>query len=245
VSAAVVFGSLAAVVASAVALLTLGETAAILSFLTVIGLTALTAAVGDSGWVRWFTRGAVAVLVAGTALVAWQASLIVHALTGSDGPTADPDPAALASAHARLQDLGAAGTFRLELTEAEVEALIQDELDDASPLARVRVRIIDGVNGGDGAMHLTGEFRRGTVEARAVATALARSGRVEIRIDSLEVGIFSLPGVASGAADDLAESLAGLNATLASAGGHVDSVHLGGGRLVVVGTRVGRIEQQP
>jgi hypothetical protein len=237
-AAAAVFGALAAAVIAIILLFTAGENAAILGFLTLIGVTALAVAVGGIGVMRWFTRGAVTVLVAGTAVAAWQAALIIHALTGTGGAVADADPAALASAQAKVEILREPGDFRLELTEAEIEAIIQDGLPDDTPLQRVRVRIVDGVDGLPGTIHFTGTFKRGGLEARGVATASVESGAVEVRLDSVEMGLVTVPGIAAAALDELTASVAALNAAIATTEARIDSVHVGDGRIVVIGTRV-------
>jgi hypothetical protein len=236
-AAAAVFGAVAAALLATIVLFTVGEMAAILVFLIVIGVATLTAAAGGMGALRWFTRAAVAVLVAGTALATWQGALIMHALTGTGGPVADADPAALASAQAKVELLRQPGDFHLELTEAEIEAIIQDGLADDSPLERVRVHIVDGVDGLPGRVHLTGEFKRGSLEARGVATATVESGAVEIRLDSVEMGFVTVPGIAAAALDELTASVAALNAAMATTEARIDSVQVGDGRIVVIGTR--------
>lgn len=237
-AAAAVFGALAAAVLAIILLFTAGESAAILGFLTVIGAAALAVAAGGSGVLRWFTRGAVTVLVAGTTVAVWQGALIMHALTGTGGTVADADPTALASAHAKVELLREPGDFRLDLTEAEIEAIIQDGLADDAPLQRVRVRIVDGVNDLPGTIHFTGVFKRGGLEARGVATASVESGVVEVRLDSVEMGLVTVPGLAAGVLDELTASVAALNAALATTEARIDSVHVGDGRIVVIGTRV-------
>jgi hypothetical protein len=236
-AAAAVFGALAAALLATIVLFTVGEMAAILVFLIVIGVATLTAAAGGMGALRWFTRAAVTVLVAGTALATWQGALIMHALTGTGGPVGDADPAALASAQAKVELLRQPGDFHLELTEAEIEAIIQDGLADDSPLERVRVRIVDGVNGLPGRVHLTGEFKRGSLEARGVATASVESGAVQVSLDSVEMGLVTVPGIAAAALDELTVSVAALNAAMATTEARIDSVQVGDGRIVVIGTR--------
>jgi hypothetical protein len=237
-TAAVVFGILAALMTGIIVLFTVGETAAIAAFLAVLGVAVYSAAAAGDRFARGFARVAVVALVAGTAFAGWQGTLILKAVTGTQGQTVSADPETLAAAQAKIQDVIAGGEFRLELSEEEIEAIVQDALPDDSPLSRVTVTVVDGAGGRPGELHFVGEFKQSSLQALGVATARIRGGAVEVSLDSIEIGLVNLPGIATTAMGDLVNSVADLNTALATTEARVESVHIGDGRIVIVGTRL-------
>lgn len=237
-AAVLVFGFLTALIVGLIALFTLGELAAVLAFLVVLGTSVWVAAAGSALLVRRFVILSVLLLLAGSSLIVWQGLAILEALTGTDGPADPADPVLLAAAHGKINRLSAEGGFSLELSDEEIEAVIQDALNDgASPLARVAVDVVDGTDGGPGSLHFTGEFKTGNLTVNGVASASISAGAVEVKLDTVDMGMVTLPGLAKNAVADLFESIADLNDTLARTQADVQSVELGEGRLLITGTQ--------
>lgn len=230
---AAVLGVLAAVVVAVFVAVTLGEFHGVWAFLAAVGLVVLVVAAGNAGSVRRVAMASVGVVLAGAAFGAWQAAAIVHALTGTDGEVARADPIALASARAKMDEASLSSTFRLELTEAELEAMVQDGLEADSPLQRVRVTIVDGPDPRGAILVLDGEFKRGAVSVRATVSARAEAGIAVVRIESVDMGMISVPGAL--VMNDLEQAIATITEALIAEGTRIDEIVTENRRLIAVG----------
>ncbi len=216
-----------------------GSTAAgVLAALGVFALAAYAAIWASPGISRTLAG---ALLVAAAAAGWWLAAqgLAVHrALEYTAGPADPADADALAAAEDKLAGIEGSGAFRIEMTEDEIQAVIQNGLADAAtPLARVEIDIVDGSP--HGAMRFRGDFKNGELEMNGEVAAVLTSGRVRIELVSLDIGDLAAPGLAGGAIEDLVESLADLNGILAENRAEVQSLTLADDRLVVTGTQAG------
>ena len=123
----VVIGILAALFAGVAVLFTLGEIPALLVFLVIIGAS-IYGLRASRAVLRGLLTGVIVVLFASVAFVGFGVLQLVRALTDTDGPVDPPDPVALASADAKVDEIRDSLAFQLEPTEAEMTAYVLDGL---------------------------------------------------------------------------------------------------------------------
>ena len=233
----VILALLAAVLGGAIALFTIGTIGAIgvavgVVALAVLGLRArgglLTAALAVSGLVA----------VGALGFGGFSAMQLFSALGNFDGPVDPADPAALAAAEAKLDTAQEQAGFRVELTEEELTAILQDTLTEAqdNPLRRVDVRIVDR-DGGPGAIEFTATFKNGSLTGEGRVAATLDAGAINLEVEEVSLGNLSLPGIATGAMEDLVETVLDLNGRLAEVRADVQSLEVGDGRVLVIGTQ--------
>jgi lysophospholipase L1-like esterase len=235
--ASFLFGILGGLVAAAITLLRTGSTGMTLfvAFLVLaVGLF------GAFGGVASISRSIATALFLLVALGGWWVTStafdLYRALTFTEGAADPADPLALAAAQQKIGDFDADGAFRLELTEDEIQAVIQDGLSDAeSPLARITVDIVDGDP--SGVLTFAGEFKNGELSATGSVTATLVAGAVQVEIIDLDLGAVTLPGIAQGAIEDLVASVADLNSALTENRADVQAIDIGNDRIVIVGTQ--------
>lgn len=235
----VVLGVFAALFSGVAVLFTLGEVAAVLTLALIVGLLVYGLFASDLV-VRGLLAGVVVVLVASATFVGFGALQLMQAFTDTDGPVDPPDPVALASADAKVDDIGDSVAFQLELTEAEMTAYVLDGLQDEpdNPLRSVMLDVVDGEEGEQGFVTFETEFKSGGVGASGSVTAEMSRGAVKVKLADLEVGAFDLPGIAQGALEDLIERLADFNETLATTEADVQTITIGNDRILIVGTQL-------
>ncbi len=233
----VIVGILAALFGGLLALFTLGEIPAIVVGFALLVVTIVGAAMRPQ-IARWVLGGLATVLVAVFAFGGWSAFQIYQALTSTGGEVAAPDAAALASAEAKLDSVGGLAGFRLVLTENEMTAYVLDALasNEDNPLETVVLDVVDRPGEEQGVVEFTADFQGGGVSGDGAVTAKLESGAVQIELVKVDLGAFTLPGIAEGALEDLVESVADLNEALAGAGADVQSIDIGNDQVVVVGT---------
>jgi lysophospholipase L1-like esterase len=238
-AASLFFGLLGALLAAAVVLLRTGSTVTTIAVAMVVFGLALFGAVWAS---RATSRGIATVMffltVGAAGWLVVQALALYRAFSDTDGPADPADPVSLASAEDKIAAFETSGSFRIELTEDEIEAVIQNGLSQAdSPLARVEIDIVDGDP--DGALLFTGEFKSGGVEASGEITARLVAGTVQVELVDLDLGALTVPGIAEGAIEDLVESIADLNEILVENRADVQAIVLADDRMLVTGTQAG------
>lgn len=190
-------------------------------------------------------------LVAEVAVLSWtgwqiydEARSVLAALSTTEGPVAAADAGDLSAAEARLDAAAAETSFRLDLHEDEVSAVLQDALRETEqPLRRITVDIVDGPTPTEGTIAFTGEFKSGGYEAAGILEVSLTGGLVQVEVRSMELGSLNLPGFARGAVgdyvDQLLESVEEVNALLAEAEVDVQAITIGGDRLVITGVQRG------
>ncbi len=188
---------------------------------------------------RWILALVTLVFLGALAFGGWSGYQIYQALTTTEGPVQRPDAAALASARAKVDAATDTAAFRLELTEEEMTAYTLDALSDNAdnPLEGVVLDVVDRPGEAQGLVEFTATFKGGGVEGTGAVTAELDAGAVRIELEKVEVGAFELPGIAESALEDLVESVADLNSALEGAGADVQSIEIGGDRVIVVGTQ--------
>lgn len=238
VALAILVALLAAVIGGAVALFTIGTVGAIVGVVLLLALVGygvyakgamLQAAVGVSALV----------FVGALAFGGYSGYQVFAALTDFDGLTDPPDAAALASAEAKLDGAQRQAGFRVELTQDELAAVLQDTLVDASdnPIRRVDVAVVDGTEGTPGMIEFTASFKRGSLTGTGRVAATLDAGAIVLNVQDVSLGNLTLPGLATGAMEDLVETILDLNDRLAEYRADIQSLHIGGGRVVVTGTQ--------
>jgi len=237
--ASVFFGLTGALLAATIVLVRTGSTAATIAVAVVVFVVAIYGAVGAS---RAASRGIATVMflltVAAAGWLVVQALALYRAFFDTDGPADPADPVSLASAEDKIAAFDTSGSFRIELTEDEIEAVIQNGLSEAdSPLARVEIDIVDGDP--DGALRFSGEFKSGGMEASGEITARLVAGTVQVELVDLDLGALTVPGIAEGAVEDLVESIADLNEILVENRADVQAIVLADDRMLVTGTQAG------
>ena len=183
-TAVAVTGLLAAVATGGLLLFTLGEGAAIVLGGSILVAAVLTAALAGQNVARAVLTGLALTLVTSVAIGGYGALQIVTALMGgSDAPPAPrPDPAVLSAANEKIDREAASDAFRLELTESELNAVLQEALAEAdNPFRRVTVDIANAM-GEPGRLEFVGEFKEGRLDVSGTLETTVSSGLSLIHI---------------------------------------------------------------
>ncbi len=235
----VFFGFLAAVVIGLLATLFTGSlVVGVIVFLVVLGVGIYGATAAKAGVLRAIGLTMIFLFLAGGAFIGWQVAQLVSAFTNTEGPADPADPVALAAALEKIDAITDDAGFRIDLSETEIQAVVQDSLSDGdSPLARILVDIVDGEGDEPGTIVFTGDFKSGSVSIEGVVAARIEAGAAKVEVVSVEAGAFTLPGIAKGAIEDIIEEVSDLNAILAENRATVQSLTLANDRLLITGTQ--------
>ncbi|MDA1010496.1 MAG: SGNH/GDSL hydrolase family protein [Chloroflexi bacterium] len=236
----VVLALLAAVVGGAVALFTVGTVGAIVIVLLVLALAGY-GLYAKGASLSAATGVAAVVLVGALGFGGYSGFQLYSALSSTDGSTDPADPAALASANAKLDAADGKAEFRVELTEEELTAVMQDTLASASdnPLRRVDVIVVDAEDGGQGSVEFIAAFKNGSLTGEGRVTAELDAGAIVLHVKDVSLGNLQLPGIATGAMEDLVETILDLNSRLEEMRADVQSLHVGDGRVLITGSQAG------
>ncbi|MBT5775294.1 MAG: hypothetical protein HOH95_13065 [Dehalococcoidia bacterium] len=230
-------GILAALVTAAVTLFTSGTIPAVIAFIIVLGI--MVAGIMLAGAIKKLILAGLAVLfIAMLGFSGFSGYQLYAALTDTSGPADPADPAALASAEDKLEAIEDDAGFRIALTEAELTAYMQDALGDSddSPIRSITVDVVDGDGGGNGEVQFDVTFKGGGISGDGAVSAAIDAGAVSIEIRRVSIGSLSLPGVATGAVEDIIETVLDLNKELAEAQADVQAIEIAGDQVVVIGT---------
>ncbi len=180
-------------------------------------------------------RGHRAIFVLACLLIAGGLALFLSGFVKGSGP-APADAQALASARSKLSEqVGNRAAFRLELTEDEITAVLQDGLQESgAPFQRVMVKVI-GRETEHGHMQFKATFRNGDLAVRGRADVLLENGVARIKVDDVEMGTLDVPGLAKDAVEDLINPFAAQ--VLAKHGTVIQSVALANHKMIIVGTQ--------
>ena len=234
-----VFGFLTGGVAALIVWFTEGDAAAI-----VVGVVVLVVALyGTIGAPRGLAIFIAVALVlgfgGGVYFIGNEALSIYQAITQTDGPADPADPALLAEADAKLDDVAEEAGFRIELHETEITSYLQNGLTEIenNPVRRVDVDIVDGVAGGAGTITVGGEFKSGGVDFQGRIGVALTAGAVQVEVLDLDLGVLELPGIGRSAIEDLLAEVTDLNAILTDVRADVQSIEIGNDRILVTGTQ--------
>ncbi|MDJ0952678.1 MAG: SGNH/GDSL hydrolase family protein [Acidimicrobiia bacterium] len=242
-AAIIVFGVLAGVAGGALALFTIGESFAVLTAAT-IAIAATTIAFTAPVFLG---RAVLAILIlafAGTVLTgAYGAVQVLAALAGSQsGPVDPPDQETLEAAERKIDQSVEDTTFQVTLTEAELNAVLLDSLSETeTPFQRITIDIVNAV-GEPALIGFVGDFKNGRLSVEGELTARVRAGQVEAELLSADVGMFTMPGFARDAVEDMIGRVADLNRALAEEGADVQEVVIGDDSISVTGVASGSSE---
>ena len=240
-SAVAVTGLIAAVTAGGLLLFTVGEGAAIVLGLTIVVSAVLTAALGGQNVARAVLAALALTVAASVVIGGYGAAQIIVALRGGNsGPPAPrPDSVLLSSANEKIDDEKDKSAFRLVLSESELNAVLQDALAEAdNPFRRVTVDITNA-SGDPGRLDFIGEFKEGRLNVHGILETIVTAGSLDVRILDIEVGMFTVPGIARSALEDMIGDLADLQTSLAKDGADVQDIQIGDDQIVVTGTNRG------
>jgi lysophospholipase L1-like esterase len=239
-AAIIVFGVLAAASGGALALFTIGETYALATAVTIAVASTIIAFTAPVILGRLVLAALIATL-AGTLLIGgYGAVQILAALTaGNNGPVAAPDADQLASAERKIELSGGDSSFEVTLTEGELNAVLLDSLAETdTPFRRISIDIVNAV-GDPPLIEFVGDFKNGSLRVTGEVTAQITAGRIEVELLKADVGMFTMPGVAKDAVEDMIGRVADLNRALAEEGADVQQVVIGDDQVSVAGVTTG------
>lgn len=234
----IILALFAALAGGAVAAFTIG---------TVGGIAVVLAVVAIAGIALYLRGTLLKIATAITAVVAlaaigfggYGALQIASALGSFDGPADPPDAAALSSGQAKLDAAETQAGFRVELTQEELTAIMQDTLAgaDENPIRRVDLTVVDGEDGDNGSLEFQMTFKSGSLTGHGRVGATLGAGAINIEVEDVSLGSFSLPGLANGAMEEIVDTVLDVNDRLADFRADVQSIEIGNGRVVVTGTQ--------
>ncbi|MBS1195469.1 MAG: hypothetical protein H6R33_189 [Actinobacteria bacterium] len=242
--ATALLGVLVGLLVGAIVFFTVGERIGVATFAGIAALAFLITALAPAP-VLWATLAAEVVVATWSGwYMVGEARAVMAALSTTEGPVAAADAGSLAAADERIGAANAETAFRLELTEEEITALIQDELGQVDqPLRSINVDIVDGPTPAQGTAEFTGRFKSGDYGAAGSIGIAVEAGVIRLEVLSLDLGSVHLPGFARGAVadyiDQLLEGVEEVNDLLAEAEVDVQSITIGDDRLVVTGLQRG------
>lgn len=225
---------LSALVVGALSWLLIGPTvAAAVAVLILIG--GLVAQFGDRSVRRPIGTVLLLALLAGGTYGTIVVVDLVEALTTTDGTVDMADQSQLASAEDKLEGLAGQSSFQLELTEPELQAVVQDGLAAADD---VPVRRVDlDLRGATSDVGFRAVFKAGGVEATGNASIAVVDGGIDLELGPLEFGSVQVPSLAAGAIQSLLGAVTDLNAALEDQQAVVQSITVTDDALIVTGTR--------
>jgi lysophospholipase L1-like esterase len=242
--AVALLGVLVALLIGAIAFFTLGERTGVILFCGMLAVVFLLAALAPSQVLALV----VAIELGSVAWAGWQivseARAVMVALSTTEGPTAPPDGLALAAAEQSAALAGSETAFRLELTEDQITAVLQDALSQREqPLRTITIDAVAGPASSHGHLEFLGEFKSGDYRIQGKLRLDIVAGELQIEIESMNLGSVHLPGIAQGAIEQFMDQLLGsageVNSLLAEAPVDLQSVSINDTSAVITGVRRG------
>ncbi len=233
----VLLGLLAALFTAVVILFTAGTVPA--GVVLVIILVVMVAGIMLAGTVKkLIVFGFLILVIATLGFGGYSGYQLYSALTDTSGPADPADPVALASIEAKLDAIELEAGFRIELTESELTAFLQDAIadEDDSPIRAVILNVVDGENGESGELQFEVIFKGGNITGDGAVSASIDSGAVTLDIRRVSIGNLTLPGIATGAIEDIIETVLDLNEELAKSKADVQAIEFTGDSILIVGT---------
>lgn len=234
--AIILFGILAALAAGALAMFTIGETYAVVTTAVILVTSLIIAFTASQLLGRVVLLILVAAFAGSITIGAFGTIQILAALTGNQsGPVEPPDPDALESAERKIDQSADDGTFRVELSEAELNAVLQEALAEVdTPFSRITLDILNPA-AEPPLIGFAGDFKNGRLTVEGELTAAIVGGQMQVELLEADVGMFTMPGVARDAVEDMIGRVADLNRALAEEGADVQSVAIGDDAIAVTG----------
>lgn len=170
-----------------------------------------------------------------------EALAIYRAISTTEGPVDAADPVEVAGANRAIGDASDQTGFRIEMTENEIGAFLQDGLRDVedNPIRRVDIDIEDGPSGEQGTLLFSGIFKSGDLDFTGRIGFHLEAGAIQVEVRELELGELNMPGIGRRAVQDILSEVADLNEALIGLDADIQSVVLGEDRMIVTGTQSG------
>ena len=234
----IALGLVTALVIGAVVLVLVGEMAAVVAFVVTGGSSVFAGARGSPALKRWAAVGLGVLLAAGVATGGWIAYGIATALTDTAGPAATADRGDLAAAESKLDETEGDAGFRIELTEEELTAVVQDGLPDGGPIRSVAINLVAGEDDA-GRADFAVQFKSESLSAQGRASAIAAAGGIRLELIDVDLGPIASSAVARAAIEDVLNSVVPFNEALAEGHLSVQAVATTDDRVVITGTSAG------
>ena len=233
----VLLGIATALVTALIALFTSGAVPAVIVLVILLGLTLTAIKVGD-GLRKLILAGLTLLLIAMVSFGGYSSYQLARVLAQTSGHSDSAELVALGTAKAKFDSIESGASFRIELTEAELTAAIQDALFDNThtPIRAVTLDIIDGNGTENGSIEFAITFKRATMTGHGAVGADIDAGRLSIDIINVSVGDFALPGIAIGVAEDIVEAILEIDERFAEKQIEIQAVEIGGDQLVIIGS---------
>ncbi len=209
-----------------------------------VGVAVLVVAIAVYGtW--WAVRTArtviLGVLVVGALVVggygAWQTYSVVNGVTVRSGPADLPDQAKLASGTKKLETAKDAAAFRLELTDSELTAVVQDAVRTAdAPIRRVDLHFVGAQGAQPGALKFDLGFKNGTLNAAGAVSYTLEKGGLAVAVRDLRVGSITLPKPLLTSVEDIVKQTINIDSVLAENRVTVQSLAITDGVMTLIGT---------
>lgn len=162
---------------------------------------------------------------------------LVQTMTRTEGSVPTAEPASLDAATAKIEGLDGPGAFRLELTEPELQAVIQEGIarNPDLPISRLDLDLREATQD----VAYEASFKATPMTAQGTAEVVLDAGGISLELGTLDFGPVAVPGVAGDAIQSVLGGMTDLNAALESQGTVVQDIWVAEDRLVVIGTRAG------
>jgi lysophospholipase L1-like esterase len=231
----VLVGIFAALTTGALVLFTLGDFQGIVVFLLILIVAFAVASLARPALVRASLALFLLLLVGSIVVGGLGVVQLVSAVSNREGAVDPPDAFALSAAEAKLDVSAVERNFRIELTEDELTAVLQEALGESeNPFRRVDVDITNRL-GEQGMIDFVGRFKNGDLDVTGSLETHVEAGGLMVGIVEIDAGMFHLPGVARGAVEDMIEDLTDLQDALAEEGAEVQQILIGNDRIIVSG----------
>ena len=233
----IILGLMAAFLTALVTLFTAGTVPAGIAFVIVLAVT-IGGVIISSALKKLIVAGLAILVLATLGFGSYSGYQLYSALTDTSGPADPADPVALASIEAKLDAIELEAGFRVALTESELTAYLQDAIADEgdSPIRAVILNVVDGENGESGELQFEVIFKGGGITGDDAVSASIENGAVTLDIRRVSIGNLTLPGIATGAIEDIIETVLDLNEELAKAKADVQAIEFAGDSILIVGT---------
>ena len=236
----ILLGLPAVLVIAGFALLTAGELAGGVVLAAAVALLVAALVTPSRAFRSTVLVGLVLLAAVSGYVLATEAVDVASALTATAGPVDPADPVLLAAAEDKLEAGSSGGSFRVRLSEEELNAVLQDALADGEhPFRRLEVDIVNGI-GEQGLIEFSGELKSGDTDVSGAIAVAYGPGGLETELLWLETGRFQLPGIARQSVGELLAELADLEEALAAEGAAIQGLVIGNDAIEVFGVGGGQ-----
>ncbi len=232
-----IFGLFVAVIGALVALLFAGTVASAAAFIAILGATIFGAWFAGTRVRRLVVLLLLIVILTAGGFLGYAGMLVANGILATSGPSNPADPTALASATTKIEVLSDSAAFRLELTDAELTALVQEGLRTVdAPLRSIDLDFVASGANGDGGLNFVANFKNGTLSATGTIGYALEDGDVKATPRNVSIGLLTVPPPALSAIEDVVSQIADVNQTLRQQRVTVQSLQVTDDALILIGT---------